>query len=47
MENATLPYKAALSKAKLKANRIGSTKWTYHKERGFATDYFIVLKIYF
>ena len=29
------------------ANRMGSTKWTYHKEWAFATDYFIFLKIWF
>ena len=34
-ENATCPYKTVLSKAKVKANRIRSTKWTYNKEWGF------------
>ena len=32
IDNATFPYKTALSEANLKANRMGSTKWTYHKE---------------
>ena len=45
VENATLPYKTALSKANVNANRVVSTKWTYHKERSFASNYFIVSKI--
>ena len=34
------PYKTALSKARVKINRATSTKWTYLKERNFATNYF-------
>ena len=30
MENAAFPYKTALSKANVKTNRIGNSKWTYH-----------------
>ena len=30
-----------------KTNKILATKWTYHKERSFATNYFIFLKILF
>ena len=41
MENATLSLKIALSKVIVKTNREGSTKQTYQKERGFATNYFI------
>ena len=33
-------HKTALSKAKVKTNRRGNTKWAYHKEWTFATDYF-------
>ena len=33
IDNITFPYKTALSEANVKTNRIGSTKWTYHKER--------------
>ena len=47
MENVTFPYKTDLSKANVKTNRMGSTKWTYHKERGFATNYFIFWKFNF
>ena len=36
IENATFSYKTALSQGNVKVNRLGSTKWTYHKERGFA-----------
>ena len=30
-----------------KTNGMGSTKWTYHKELSFASNYFIFLKILF
>ena len=40
IEKATFPYKIALSKASVKTNRMGSTKWTFHKERNFETVYF-------
>ena len=29
MKNATFPNKTALSKAKVRTNRMGSTKWTF------------------
>ena len=32
IKNASFPYKTALSKANVKVNRMGSSKWTYHKE---------------
>ena len=35
------------SEAKFIRNRMRSTKWTYHKERSFARDYFIFSKISF
>ena len=41
----TFPYKTALSKVNVKTNRMGSTKWTYHKAHSFATNYFSLLKI--
>ena len=47
IENASFPYKTAISEANVKTNRMVSTKWTYHKERSFASNYFIVLKILF
>ena len=38
INNITIPYKTALSEANAKTNRMGSTKWTYHKERSFASN---------
>ena len=35
------PYKTSLSKSYVKVNRMGSAKWTNHKERSFATNCFI------
>ena len=35
IKNASFPYKTALSKANVKVNRMGSSKWTYHKEWSF------------
>ena len=40
IENASFPYKTALSQANIKTNRMVSTKWIYHKERRFASNYF-------
>ena len=34
IENATFPFKAALSKANIKANRMRSAKWIYDKKNG-------------
>ena len=47
IERATYPYKTALSEANVKTNRMGSTKWTYHKEHSFASIFFIFVKILF
>ena len=47
IENATLPYKTALSETNVKTNGMGSTKWSYHKERSFFSNNFIFLKILF
>ena len=41
IENTTFPYKTALSEANVTTNRMGSTKWIYHKERSFASNYVI------
>ena len=35
IESTTYLYKTDLSKANVKTNRMGSTKWTYHKKAGF------------
>ena len=42
IENATFPYKTALSD--VKTSRMRSTKWTYHKEQSFVSNYFIFLE---
>ena len=45
IEKATFPYKTILSEATIKTNRMDITKWTYHKERDFASNYFLFPKI--
>ena len=51
IESVSYLYKTAISEANVKTNyqnvRIVSTKWTYHKERSFPSNYFIFLKISF
>ena len=47
IENTSFLYNTAISEANNKTNRIVSTKWTYHKERSFASNYFTFLKILF
>ena len=47
IENALFPYKIAISEANVKTNKMVTTKWTYQKERSFASNYFIFLKILF
>ena len=47
IENSLFPYKTAISEANVKTNGMLSTKWTYHKERSFAANYLIFLKILF
>ena len=39
-ENTAFPFKTALSEASVKKNRMVTTKWTYHKEGSFASNYF-------
>ena len=47
-EHTSFPYKTAISQANVKkTNRMISTKWTYRKERSFASNQFIFLKILF
>ena len=45
IKNALFPYKTAISEANVKTNRMVSTRWTYHKEQGFASNYLIFFKI--
>ena len=47
IKNASFSYKNAISEANAKTNSMVSTKWIYHKERSFASSYFIFLKILF
>ena len=47
IESASFPYKTAISKANIKKNKMESEKLTYHKERSFASNYFIFLEILF
>ena len=44
IENDSFPYKSVTSEANVKTNRIVSTKWTYHKQRSFASNCFIFKK---
>ena len=47
IENASFPYKTAISEANVKTNKMVTTKWTYQKERSFASNYFIFLDLFF
>ena len=44
IENTSFPFKTTLSEAKVKTNRMGTAKCTYHKEWSFASNYFIFLE---
>ena len=44
IENTLFPFKTALSEANVKTNRMATTKWTYHKEWSFASNYLIFLE---
>ena len=43
IENSLFPDKTAIPE--VKTNKMFSTTWTYHKERSFASNYLIFLKI--
>ena len=45
VKNASFQFKNDISEANVKTKRMVSTKWTYQKERNFASNYFIFLKI--
>ena len=47
IETASFPYKTAISEANVKTNKMVSTKWTYRKDRLFASNYFIFSKSLF
>ena len=44
IENTSFPFKAALSEANVKTNRMAAIKSTYHKEWSFASNYFTFLE---
>ena len=44
IESTSFLFKTALSEANVKTNRMATTKWTYHKEWSFASNYFIFLE---
>ena len=47
IENASFPYKTAISEANVKTKWMTGTKWTYHIERIFTSNHIIFLKILF
>ena len=44
IKNTSFPFKTALSEANFKTNSMATTKWTYHKERSFASNCFTFLE---
>ena len=46
IEKTSFPYKTAISEGNVKTNRTVITKWTYHRELSFASNYFF-LKVLF
>ena len=40
IEKTSFPYKTAISEGNVKTNRTVITKWAYHRELSFASDYF-------
>ena len=39
IENASFPYKTAISETNVKTNKVVTTKWAYQKERSFTSNY--------
>ena len=44
-ENASFPCKTGISEGNVNTNKMVTTKWTYRKERSFASNYFIIIII--
>ena len=44
IEITSFPFKTALSEANVNTNGMETTKWTYHKEWSFASNYLIFLE---
>ena len=47
IETASFRYKSAISEANIKTNKMVTTKWAYHRERNFTSNYFIFFKVLF
>ena len=47
VESTKIENKTTLSEPNVKTNKMVSTKWTYHRKRSFASNYFIFVKILF
>ena len=47
IKKASFPCKTGISETNAKTNRMVATKWVYHRERSFARNYFIFLKVLF
>ena len=47
IDNASIPYKTAISETNVATNRMVTTKWSYHKERSFASNYLFFWKFCF
>ena len=47
IESTSFPFKTALSETSVKTNRMATTKWTFHKEWSFASNYVIFLENFF
>ena len=47
IKKASFPYKTAISVTNVQKNRMVTTQWAYHRERSFARNYFIFLKVLF
>ena len=45
--NTPFPFKTALSETNITTNRMATTKWTYHKEWSFDSNYLIFLENWF
>ena len=47
IKKASFLYKTAISEAIVKTNRMVTTKWGYHREQSFASNFFIFLNVLF
>ena len=46
IEKGSFPFKTAMSEDNVKTNRMVSTKWTYPKERSFASNDFFLKTLF-